>query len=498
MKITICKYNYDLRWDKLIPNYFSSHCSWYDTIVLQGISSSGFPLYEESGEAADEFYTFQAEAYSVSASLLHSELSFRGVLIKDFLIPDINRNFLAVCEVDLGTKKIYGKVDLSSIKCNLNPIRIYNISFTIISLEAELMNHLQSIEMLPFGNYVPNKTEEYRFQNYMTNRVFGGIATHFTSVDMDELSLGVFLYISNPLQIKLHTNNTITQYDNFIAFAKWMGFVYKLEFVSEVFTTIPIGWNFKLKLTRPTIITTRTEKEIVVLEDNFIKGLRPLNKEYVFIPTGKFLGDYQYSYSQGIKGTAYYGMLRDKVSVNKYDTTGGLTSSNHIQPFLLDNEKFIQYSQNDTYFQTSKEYINIMDVTFYEQDLLKGQKWVYNPLTSTWIQVTGMDLEITLGRMLVSDWSYSVTPPPFPVETYSDEGVINALGVYAGTEYGRLVKGYSTMVECSAIYEPSESLKRFDKVSLNVLGVQDDFYVNAINDLDIINNTQKLELQEIL
>ena len=157
MKATAYLWKYRAANNYLFANYFSNP-EFVDKIKVSDIPPDGIPIYNEQLEKSDETLEFTAGDFDVKLSLLGSCKSALGAGLKDFLLPQGNRNFFYICIVEFGNetdptaKRVGGKVDLNSIQADLTETKNkYDISFKVTGLIKELSELQERTQLQPLN-----------------------------------------------------------------------------------------------------------------------------------------------------------------------------------------------------------------------------------------------------------------------------------------------------------------------------------------------------------
>ncbi len=155
MKATAYIWKYRAAGNYLFANYFLNPV-FYDKIKVSDIPPDGIPIYNEQLEKSDEILEFTAGDFDVKLSLLGACQSSREESLKDFLLPDGDRNFFYLCIVEFGdesdpaAKRVGGKIELNSISADLTePKNRYDISFTVTGMIKELSVLQEKIQLQP-------------------------------------------------------------------------------------------------------------------------------------------------------------------------------------------------------------------------------------------------------------------------------------------------------------------------------------------------------------
>ena len=144
MKAAVYLWKYRASDNYTFANYFLNP-GFVDKIKVPEIPADGIPIYNEQLEKSDGILEFTASDFDVKLSLLSSAISVHGDTIKDFLLPQGDRNFFYICIAEFGdetnpaAKRAGGRIELNSIEADLTETKNkYEISFKVTGMIKEL------------------------------------------------------------------------------------------------------------------------------------------------------------------------------------------------------------------------------------------------------------------------------------------------------------------------------------------------------------------------
>lgn len=321
MNINLYKYQQP---DGTVANYFSQSYAgigFIDTITLTNIMTGGFPIFNEEYTKEDDVNVIKSGDYDLQFSLLQNETSHLGKNIKEFLLPDSDRNFLLLCSFEFDGIERWGTVDITSIKANYTVTQNrYDISFTVYGLLKELVQGLKQYVFMeiedPYGhayltfdefiNNVPSNPSYYRINPNI------GQLTIDNRLGMDHRVEGEPVKVDNHMLSSLFQgglNRGYTSWDGLKSFAVGLGFVMRLEKSSIIILNKPYRVYPCFKL----VLFWRGEDEnyktVDVMEDEESNSLL-LNNPFFLIVYNQFL-------SGGVGADTLHGLLMTGVN-NQY------------------------------------------------------------------------------------------------------------------------------------------------------------------------------------
>jgi hypothetical protein len=251
--------------------------------------NAGFPIFNEEYIKEDDVNVIKSGDYDLKFSLLQNETSYLGRNIKEFLLPDDDRNFLLLCSFEFDGIERWGTVDITSIKANYTVTQNrYDISFTVYGLLKEFIEGMKTIDL--FQGEPPDNNDNIPFNDYLQ--------WHFRNVQWltidNQLDLDTIcrfpVKVSEHLRFSLWYNGLNQGYsiwEGLKSFSVGLGFVLRLENISTeiLFNPYRIYPRFKLVMFWRTL-TGGSVKQVEVIEDEESNSLL-FNNQYLMIKYSK-------------------------------------------------------------------------------------------------------------------------------------------------------------------------------------------------------------------
>lgn len=277
-----------------VINYFTQrYPDFVDYMQMTNIMNAGFPIFNEEYIKEDDVNVIKSGDYDLKFSLLQNDTSYLGKSIKEFLLPDDDRNFLLLCSFEFDGIERWGTVDITSIKANYTVTQNrYDISFTVYGLLKEFIEGMKTIDL--FQGEPPDNNDNIPFNDYLQ--------WHFRNVQWltidNQLDLDAIcrfpVKVSEHLRFSLWYNGLNQGYsiwEGLKSFAVGLGFVLRLENISTeiLFNPYRIYPRFKLVMFWRTLLGG-TVKQVDVIEDEESNSLL-FDKQYLMIKYNKIISN---------------------------------------------------------------------------------------------------------------------------------------------------------------------------------------------------------------
>lgn len=470
MKIFITKYKAS---DGSVPNYFSKKTIVVaDYIVLDDrhIFANSIGSYTDEIQKKDDALTFTTSDIRITLSIISGALSNSGKKLNEFFDPETDNYAPVKFKVAFGLSETNiergGFVTVDTVTVNeIQNDSGYILTFTMIGPEEEYIQQAETVEALP----MPQAITFFRFWlSILTNNLnFSRIVLRNQTYLTFQQRLGydpqVSWFLYNKWLNKMGSPDIwFTALSMFVDH----GIMYEVKHSASC---NPAALDsFELYIKFPTASQYANEAPEIEFEEDHITG-------YSSEDTYSNIAIPYVSYTPAtnadvdIFGCLFMNASTSTVSYTNIDKYGFTTDVNSLRRI---------YSV-DRWIRNGLRYSNSELKIFGSQRAFIG---TYDSI----------NIGISLGRCLVKSFNYSITPPPFILETYTDTGFNQIVNATAKLEYKYMIAGLKKFLEITVKYEMNSVYKLYTEF----------FYLNKywiikrITERDEFNSKARLRCNE--
>lgn len=465
-------------------NYFKSTTQYVDKMTFTEIFADGFPLFNYETEDISGIAIYKGGEFDLKLSLLQSNTSITGKSIKDFFMGS-NRDYFYLINVFFGSQKFSGVAHGSQISAdftfsqNKNEIRII---FKDILQEWRDINENSSLSSLQINNNDLLTFEEYvirHFQGLTHDRVLIGTPINKTYLQRLQPYLGpgglppISAYFFGDFYNFITNKSNISRWEAWKEFIKGIGCNFKMQVNGSSVGELPNLPEYQFEIFFMEDLESETPATIQIIE----------HKEFTTAKRFKWL--YLKYRSLILSGVDYSnGIVFNTTQSYQSDTDN---AANHLYPSLLltfDN-KVLTYDNG-----VSSEITLIRDSDFIELDLIQ---YAYGFTPGIGIgKLYPLD-EADGGGMAYSQCMMCTVANEPPPTSNIDFYYHIPVNKYAIVNYKRYLNGLQKAKQFKVVFSESTNLKLWKTIKVNDGNGEELYYISAIRDIDLRNETAEIE-----
>jgi hypothetical protein len=457
-------------------NYFRNR-NYVDSIVISSLPADSLPRFGYETENNAAIGQYRAGDFDLRLSLTQSETSVLGLSIKDFLLGT-DRDYYLLVIVVVGNQAYSGKVEAGNITGDYN----YHSDGMYVTMICKdiLLEWAARCGMVPNSTINWGSGTLYTFEEYMF--------MHFAGITSDVVLLN------------LPATSYLARLQPYGAPGECFAFLDFFEFITnqinisrwETFKQLALGmgFNFEMYLNPGTEVLNEPEFIFNIFFQSDLASETPITLDVLShndFTTAKRLEWLYFRY--------------------RYFTLSGVDYS---QGILVNS---------DTEFYTDTDHNN--GATLYPAILITLNGKLISVTNSTGGAIKQVINDVDCKEFELRNYTYDLSSGGAPGKLYplDEDGVtgggmaychifhttinpsrydFNPIQRYAATQYRRYMKGLQKSKSLKVIFNDTTDIKLWKTTVLNDGAGDETYYISAVRNIDINNQTAEIELVKLL